>query len=134
MSKSLSLLYYITNYTTKDNTSPSQIVTKATLLKQAINRANFTSTPSTTDIRLRERRIGRFALRCFNSLSQDREISAVQVASIFLQLPSCYILKYSFTGLNLWWPRKFIHSVYGPSGTLSEYCAIRYNWRGTIQF
>jgi len=33
VSKSLSLLYYITNYATKDDVSPGQMVTKAALLK-----------------------------------------------------------------------------------------------------
>jgi hypothetical protein len=33
VSKSLALVYYITNYATKDDISPLQIVTKATLLK-----------------------------------------------------------------------------------------------------
>jgi hypothetical protein len=66
MSKSLSLLYYITNYATKDDVSPGQIVAKAALLKQSIDRANSASAP---DMRLRERGMDKFALRCFNSLS-----------------------------------------------------------------
>lgn len=84
MSKSLSLLYYITNYATKDDVSPAQIVTKAALLKQAIDRANFASAPRQVDLRLREKGMDKFALRCFNSLSQDREVSGVQVASTIL--------------------------------------------------
>jgi hypothetical protein len=77
MSKSLSLLYHITNYATKDDVSPGQMVTKAALLKQAIDRARSTSIPSLADSRLRERGMDKFALRCFNSLSQDREVSGV---------------------------------------------------------
>jgi hypothetical protein len=42
MSKSLLLLYYITNYMTKDDISPWQMVAKAALLKQSINYAKAT--------------------------------------------------------------------------------------------
>jgi transcriptional regulator of met regulon len=84
VSKSLSLVYYITNYATKDDISPLQMVTKAALMKQAIDHANNTQTPTTTDLRLRQKGMDNFALRCFNSLSQDREVSGVQVASTLL--------------------------------------------------
>jgi hypothetical protein len=42
ISKSLSLLYYITNYVTKDDISLWQIVAKAALLKQSIDYAKAT--------------------------------------------------------------------------------------------
>ncbi|KAI1829024.1 hypothetical protein DTO027I6_10052 [Penicillium roqueforti] len=90
VSKSLSLLYYITNYATKDDVSPLQIVLKASLLKQSIDYAKSTESPTATDLRLREKGMDSFALRCFNALSHDREISGVQVASTLLQLPSYY--------------------------------------------
>lgn len=108
VSKSLSLLYYITNYATKDDMSPTQMVTKAALLKQAIEHANITNAPSTADLRLRQRGMDKFALRCFNSLSQDREVSGVQVASTLLQLPSYYTMNYNFTRVNLWWLRRYV--------------------------
>jgi hypothetical protein len=90
------------------------MVVKAALLKQTIDRASSTSTPSRAEIRLRERGLDKFALRCFNSLSQDREVSGVQVASTILQLPSYYTLNYNFTRLNLWWLRRYVRSVIQP--------------------
>jgi hypothetical protein len=84
VSKSLSLVYYITNYATKDDVSPLQMVTKAALLKQAIDQANTTQSPTTTQMRLRQKGMDNFALRCFNSLSQDHKVSGVQVASTLL--------------------------------------------------
>jgi hypothetical protein len=101
VSKSLSLLYYITNYATKDDVSPSHIVTKAALLKQAIDRASSNPSPTLADVRLRQKGIDKFALRCFNSLTQDREVGGMQVASTLLQLLSYYTLNYNFTRLNL---------------------------------
>jgi hypothetical protein len=92
VSKSLSLIYYITNYATKDDISPLQIITKAALLRQAIESANNNPSPTRADLRLRQKGLDNFALRCFNSLSQDREVSGVQVASTLLGLPSYYTL------------------------------------------
>ncbi|KAJ5318263.1 hypothetical protein N7476_004683 [Penicillium atrosanguineum] len=111
VSKSLSLLYYITNYATKDDVSSCHMVTKAALLKQMIERANAAPTPTMADSRLRQTGMDKFALRCFNSLSQDREVSGVQVASMLLQLPSYYTLNYNFTRINLWWLRRYVRSI-----------------------
>lgn len=114
VSKSLSLLYYITNYATKDDASPWQMVTKAALLRQMIDRASSNVSPTTTDLRVRQNGMNNFALRCFNSLSQDREISGVQVASTLLQLPFYYTLNYNFTRINLWWLRQYVRAVIQP--------------------
>lgn len=117
VSKSLSLLYYITNYATKDDASPWQMVTKAALLRQMIDPASSNDSPTTTDLRVKQNGMNNFALRCFNSLSQDREISGVQVASTLLQLPSYYTLNYNFTRINLWWLRQYVRAVIQPEQT-----------------
>lgn len=77
VTKSLCLIYYITNYATKDDVSPWQIVLKAALLRQSIEKAKATLVPDATDLRLRKKDMDQFALRCFNSLSHDREVSGV---------------------------------------------------------
>lgn len=114
ISKSLSLIYYMTNYATKDDVSPWQIVAKAALLKQSIEKAKVADPPTTTDLRLREKGVENFALRCFNALSHDREISGVQVASVLLQLPTYYTLNYGFTRINLWWLRRYVRAIIQP--------------------
>jgi hypothetical protein len=53
------------------------MVTKAALLKQAIDQANTTQSPTTTQMQLRQKGMDNFALRCFNSLSQDHKVSGV---------------------------------------------------------
>lgn len=50
ISKSLALLYYITNYATKDDVSPWQMVAKAALLKQAIDHANSLDSLTTVNL------------------------------------------------------------------------------------
>lgn len=80
VSKSLALVYYITNYATKDDVSPWQMVAKGALLKQAIEKAKRADPSTATDLRLQEKDMDNFALRCFNSLAHDREVSGVQVA------------------------------------------------------
>jgi hypothetical protein len=115
VSKSLSLIYYITNYTTKDDVSPWQIVAKAALLKQRIDRAHATESPTTTDLRLRQQGLDKFALRCFNTLAHNREISGVQVASILLNLPTYYTVSYNFNRINLWWLRQYVRQIIEPT-------------------
>jgi hypothetical protein len=116
VSKSLALIYYITNYATKDDVSPWQMVAKAALLRQAIDSAKVADPPTATDLRLRERGMDNFALRCFNSLAHDREVSGVQVASTLLHLPSYYTLNSKFVRVNLWWLRRYVRS-FRPSET-----------------
>jgi hypothetical protein len=62
--KALCLIYYVTNYATKDDVSPYQILLKAVLLKQSIAKAKATLTPNANDLRLREKDMDQFALRC----------------------------------------------------------------------
>jgi hypothetical protein len=120
VSRSLSLLYYITNYATKDNISPWQMVSKAALLKQSIDSAKSTESPTAVDLRLREKGMHSFALRCFNALSHDREVSGAQVASTLLQLPTYYTINYNFMRVNLWWLRQYVRAIIQPDSAQSS--------------
>ncbi|KAL3488652.1 hypothetical protein BJX62DRAFT_227187 [Aspergillus germanicus] len=120
VAKSLSLIYYITNYATKDDVSPWQMITKAALLKQAIKNATTADPPTATDLRLRAKGMNNFALRCFNSLAQDQEVSGVQVASTLLRLPSYYTVSTQFVRLNLWWLRRYVRAIRNPSDSTSH--------------
>ena len=120
VTKCLSLTYYLTNYATKDDVSPYQMLVKAALLKQSIEKAKATQTPDATDIRFRKMDMDQFALRCFNTLSHDREISGVQIANSLLQLPTYYTTNYSFVQVNLWWLRRYIRMAIESVGSLSD--------------
>jgi hypothetical protein len=112
MAKALSLIYYTTNYATKDDVSPQQMLVKAALLKQSIEKARSTLKPDANDLRIRNSNImDHFELRCFNILSHDREISGVQIASTLLQLPTYYTVNYNFVQVNLWWLRQYVRSM-----------------------
>jgi hypothetical protein len=109
--KALCLIYYITNYATKDDVSPYQMLVKAALLKRSIEKAKATLTPDATDVRIRKKDMDQFALRCFNTLSHDREVSGVQIASSLLQLPTYYTRNYNFVQVNLWWLRRYMQAA-----------------------
>ena len=111
VAKSLSLVYYPTNYATKDDVSPQQMLIKAALLKRSIEKAKSTLTPDAIDLRIRKKDMNQFALRCFNSLSHDREISGVQIASSLLQLPNFYTNNYNFVQISLWWLRRYVRAT-----------------------
>lgn len=147
VSKSLSLIYYMTNYATKDDVSPWQVIAKAALLKQSIESAKTADPPTATDIRLQEKGTTNFALRCFNTLAHDREVSGVQVASTLLQLPSYNTNSYNFVRVNLWWLRQHVRSMLrsegsNPAPLAEELCTYEigdaapasifdnYKWRG----
>jgi hypothetical protein len=53
------------------------MLAKTALLKQSIDKAKMTEHPTATDLRLREKGMDQFALRSFNILANDREISGV---------------------------------------------------------
>src|SRR6266516_7352760 len=109
--KALCLIYYITNYETKDDVSPYQMLVKAALLKRSIEKAKDTLTPNADDLRIRKKDMDQFALRCFNTLSNDLEISGVQIDKSLLQLPTYYITNYNFVQVNLWWLRQYVRAV-----------------------
>jgi hypothetical protein len=118
VAKALSLIYYLTNYATKDDVSPLQMLLKAALLRRSIEKAKTTLSPDATDLRLRKKDMDQFALRCFNSLSHDREISGVQIASSLLQLPTHYTDNYNFVQVNLWWLRQYVRAAIQPTELL----------------
>jgi hypothetical protein len=150
VTKCLCLVYYLTNYATKDDVSPYQMLIKAALLKQSIEKAKATLAPDATDLRIRKKDMDQFALRCFNTLSHDREISGVQIASSLLQLPTHYTRSYNFVQVNLWWLRRYVRMAIESIESLSdnsesveeEQCAFQledkapisrfdnYKWRG----
>jgi hypothetical protein len=125
------------------------MILKAALLKESIENAYATQTPNAVDMRLQKKGTDDFVLRCFNSLSHDREISGVQVASSLLQLPTYYTSNYDFVQVNLWWLRKYvrtaiesIESLFDASSIGEEQCMLdrgdkgpvsrfdNYKWRG----
>jgi hypothetical protein len=126
---------------------------KAALLKDSIEKAKASLTPDAKDLRLREMDMDRFSLRCFNSLSNDREISGVQIASSLLQLPTYYTHNDKFVQVNLWWLRRYVRMAIESIEALSdsssvsvgeEQCAYQpeetapvsrfdnYKWRGPV--
>ena len=89
---------------------------KAVLLKETTEKAKATSTPDATNLQLRQQDLNQFLLRCFNSLSHDREISSVQITNTLLQLPTHYTKNYNFVQVNLWWLRRYVRlAIEAPS-------------------
>ncbi|KAJ6125807.1 hypothetical protein N7471_010300 [Penicillium samsonianum] len=98
VSKSLALVYYITNYATKDDVSPWQMIAKGALLKQAIEKAKTADPPP-------------------RNLAHDREVGGVQVASTLLHLPNYYTVNTNFVHVNLWWLRQYVRDLQRGSST-----------------
>ncbi len=96
--KSLAFIYYITNYTIKSDCSQYQRVMVAAIERKGFNNhdnnittgfSNYTST------------LNKFALKAFNWLFHDREISWPLVASYLLNLPHPYSPNVIITMINI---------------------------------
>ena len=89
-------MYYMMNYATKYDVSQYQLITTATLMKRAQEEAKKATDPSERELRLRHQDMEKFALRVFNHLSDDCEISGSQAVSCLLDLPDYYTLLTTF--------------------------------------
>jgi len=101
LAMAFSAAYYMTNYATKHDVSQYQLILTAAILKRALEDARSVTDPSEAQLRIRRQDMDKFALRAFNRLSSDREISGPQAASNLLGLPDFYMLPTTIRRLNL---------------------------------
>ena len=101
LTMAFSAVYYMTNYATKHDVSQYQLILTASILKRALEEAKLVADPSETQLRIRRTDMDKFALRAFNRLSSDREISGPQAASSLLGHPDFYALPTTIRRLNL---------------------------------
>jgi hypothetical protein len=96
----LNLLYYITNYVIKNDIFSFHILMKAALLKQKFDQNSQKNCfdDSNND---KFKQTSKFALQCFNKLSQNRKINDVQIVNSLLNHSSYYINIKTFTFINL---------------------------------
>jgi hypothetical protein len=109
--KALALLYYITNYATKDEASTYQMVMTAAIIRKTLEQAEQASTPTDEERKALEKGMVNFSLRVFNRMSHDREVSGVQVASSLLQLPAYYTPHTELHRINLYYLRRRLQAI-----------------------
>jgi hypothetical protein len=100
--KALALMYYITNYSTKDENSTYQMVTVVAVIKESQERVK-----ATTKANDEERDAGEITRR----MSLDKEVSSMQVASSLLQLPTYYDPRSESRHINLHYLRRRFESL-----------------------
>ncbi len=91
----LAFIHYITNYATKGDCSQYQRIMGAAFVKKAYDEVQSTANITT------QVEPDKFALRAFNRLAYDREISGPLVASYLLGLPDHYTLSNNVKFINL---------------------------------
>ncbi len=119
----LALIHYITNYATKGNCSQYQRIMGAVFVKKAYDNmqpsANVSSHVAPD----------KFALRAFNRLTYDREISGPLVASYLLGLPDHYTLSDNVKSINLSILRKrfpgFALHIYESRSNVDDFVQLR---------
>ena len=109
--RALALLYYITNYMTKDKASIYQIVVIAVMIRQTLEQAEQASNPTNEEKIALEKGMLNFSLQLFNRMSHDKEVSGVQVASSLLQLPAYYTPHTELHRINLYYLRRRFQDI-----------------------
>jgi Helitron helicase-like domain at N-terminus/PIF1-like helicase len=104
--KALSLMFYITNYSTKDENSTYQMVMAASVIKESLERAKSAATATNKEKQTMESDMLNFSLRVFNRMALDREVSGVQVASSLLKLPDYYAPPSELRRINMHYLRR----------------------------
>jgi Helitron helicase-like domain at N-terminus/PIF1-like helicase len=139
--KALALVHYLTNYATKADISPQQMLLKAALLTESKERLESNNSGD-SDLS----QDSKFLLRWYNSLAHDQEISGVQIASRLLGFPTHYSNYSNFVHVGLWSLRLFFRSLLqipsASDGLDGQRCILRahgdmplskfdnYRWRG----
>jgi hypothetical protein len=101
----------LTNYTTKADISPQQILLKSALIADSIKSIN-NNVSNSDDLQ----EDSKFLLRLYNSIAHDQEISGVEIARSLLQLPA-YYTNNKFVHCNLWRLRLHVRSLLNISDT-----------------
>jgi Helitron helicase-like domain at N-terminus len=109
--KALALLYYITNYATKDEASTYQMVITAVMMRKTLEQGERSSNPSNEERIAMEKGMRNFSLRVFNRMSHDKEVSGVQVASSLLKLPNYYTPHSKLRRVNLYYLRHRLETL-----------------------
>ncbi len=95
----LALIYYITNYAIKRDASQYQRIMSAAFMKSAYDKSQSPSntTSPDTNVGLPDK----FALKAFNKLAYNREISGPLIASLLLGLPEHYTMSSHIKFINI---------------------------------
>ena len=114
--KMLALLFYMTNYATKDDLAPEQILARCALLKANAEKQHAMSYGRTQAL---PDAGGNFVLRCANALARDTEVSSVQMVHNLLGYEDCFQANNMYRRINLYWVRKAVQSLIKGDGDLS---------------
>ena len=99
--KALAIIHYITNYATKGDCSQYQRIMSAAIVRKAYEDAQSKATATGSSLPVRHADLDKFALRTFNRLAYEREVSGPLAASCLLDLPDHYSHDISLRRINL---------------------------------
>ena len=119
----LALIHYITNYMTKSDGSQYKQIMEATFVKKAYDDMHLSANVVTN------MPPDKFALRAFNRLAYNREISGPLVASYLFRQPDHYTSSDNVKSINLAILQKrfseFALHFYGTRSTINDLLQLR---------
>ncbi len=106
----------MTNYATKSDSSHYQRAIRAAFVWKKYEEVYQQNTIDDPSVGVQTGNIDKFALRAFNRLLYDREISRPLAANILLALPKYYTPEKTIKKVNLWaLRRRFSKIIFGRS-------------------
>ena len=120
-SRMLASLYYMSNYSTKDDVKLHQLVMTASIFKSALEKATAVKENlSPRQLALLKTKPGDYAMKVYHQFRKEREVGAVSIAAFLLGHPSFYMPNEKYKNLNLFWVKQNVQKYANLSRTESQ--------------
>jgi hypothetical protein len=106
-SRMLASLYYMSNYSTKDDVKLHQLVMTASIFKSALEKATAAKENLTPQqLRLLKTKPGDYAMKIYHQFRKEKEVGAVSIAAFLIGHPAFYMPNEKTKHLDLFWVKR----------------------------
>ena len=103
----LASLYYMSNYSTKDDVKLHQLVMTASIFKSALEKATAAKENLTPQqLSLLKTKPGDYAMKVYHQFRKEKEVGAVSVAAFLIGNPAFYMPNEKSRHLDLFWVKR----------------------------
>ena len=103
----LASLYYMSNYSTKDDVKLHQLVMTASVFKSALEKATAAKENLTPQqLRLLKTKPGDYAMKIYHQFRKEKEVGAVSIAAFLIGHPAFYMPNEKTKHLDLFWVKR----------------------------
>jgi PIF1-like helicase len=103
----LASLYYMSNYSTKDDVKLHQLVMTASIFKSALDKATAAKENLTPkQLSLLKTKPGDYAMKVYHQFRKEKEVGAVSIAAFLIGNPAFYMPNEKSRNLDLFWVKR----------------------------